>query len=83
MSLLGGIRRKKPFDNDVKRFFSFVESENRGKWMNSALFLDFYRSKEFESPWVPTSISDVETFLAGLRFEKRKLLEQLPINLKM
>jgi hypothetical protein len=35
-------------------------------------------SKEFESPWVPTSISDVEAFLAGLRIEKRNLLDELP-----
>jgi hypothetical protein len=40
-------------------------------------------SEEFESPWAPTSISDVGTFLAGLRFEKRNLLDELPINLKM
>ena len=39
--------------------------------------------KEFESPWAPTSISDVETFLSSLRFEKRNLLDELPINLKM
>ena len=35
-------------------------------------------SNQFESSWVPTSISDVETFLAGLRFEKRNLLDELP-----
>jgi len=40
-------------------------------------------SKELESHCVPASISDVETFLAGIRFEKRNLLDELPINLGM
>jgi hypothetical protein len=30
------------------------------------------------STWVQSSISDVETLLAGLRFEKRNLLDELP-----
>ena len=40
-------------------------------------------SKEFESPWAPTLSADLAAFLAGLRFEKRNLLDELPINLKM
>ncbi len=39
--------------------------------------------KQFESPQVDSLISDVQEFLAGLRFEKRNLLDELPINLKM
>jgi len=38
-------------------------------------------SKEFESPLVVPSINDTETFLAGLRFEKRNLLAELPSDL--
>jgi hypothetical protein len=38
-------------------------------------------SKEFESPLVLPPINDTETFLAGLRFEKRNLLTELPIDL--
>jgi len=37
--------------------------------------------KEFESPLVVLPINDVETFLAGLRFEKRNLLAELPSDL--
>ncbi len=40
-----------------------------------------FSSEEFESSWVPAFISDVETFLAGLRFEKRNLLDELPLDL--
>lgn len=40
-----------------------------------------FPSKKFESPWPLKSISDVETFLAGLRFENRNLLDTLPSNL--
>ena len=35
-------------------------------------------SKKFESHWLQAPISDVETCLAGLRFEKRYLLDELP-----
>ena len=38
-------------------------------------------SKEFESPLVEPPIIDIEAFLAGLRFEKRKLLDELPGDL--
>jgi len=38
-------------------------------------------SKEFESPLVVPPINDIETFLAGLRFEKRNLLAELPSDL--
>ena len=37
-------------------------------------------SEECESPWSLTSLSDVEASLAGLRFEKRSLLGELPVN---
>ena len=36
---------------------------------------------EFESPLVVPSINDIEAFLAGLRFEKRNLLDELPSDL--
>ena len=38
-------------------------------------------SKEFESPLLEPPINDTETFLAGLRFEKRNLLAELPSDL--
>ena len=38
-------------------------------------------SKEFEAPLVVPPINDVETFLAGLGFEKRYLLAELPTDL--
>jgi hypothetical protein len=38
-------------------------------------------SKGFESPLVVPPINDIETFLAGLRFEKRNLLAELPSDL--
>ena len=38
-------------------------------------------SKEFESPLVVPPISDVTAFLAGLRFEHRDKLADLPFNL--
>ena len=38
-------------------------------------------SKEFESPLVVPSINDIETVLSGLRFEKRNLLDNNPIDL--
>jgi hypothetical protein len=37
--------------------------------------------KGFESPQVVSPITDVTAFLAGLRFEKRKLLDELPLDL--
>jgi hypothetical protein len=38
-------------------------------------------SKEFESPLVVPPINDIEAFLAGLGFEKRNLLAELPGDL--
>ena len=38
--------------------------------------------EEFESSYVLNSEVEVRTFLAGLRFEKRNLLDQLPIQVK-
>jgi len=38
--------------------------------------------KQFESPQVVSPIADVPAFLAGLRFEKRNLLDELPIKLR-
>jgi len=40
-------------------------------------------SKEFESPWVPQSITNGAAFLAGVRFEKRNVLDELPLDLNM
>jgi hypothetical protein len=40
-----------------------------------------HRQKKFESPLVVPPINDVDTFLAGLRFEKRNLLAELPSDL--
>ncbi len=34
-------------------------------------------SEAFKSLWPSTSVSDVEAFFAGLRFEKRSLLSEL------
>jgi len=37
--------------------------------------------KGFESPQVVSPITDVTAFLADLRFEKRNLLDELPLDL--
>jgi hypothetical protein len=37
--------------------------------------------KGFESPQVVSPITDVTAFLAGLRFETRNLLDELPLDL--
>ena len=37
--------------------------------------------KEFESPLVVPPIADITPFLAGLRFEKRIMLDELPLDL--
>ena len=52
-------------------------SQRRSSPVNSVSQL----SEEFESPLVVPPINDVETFLAGLRFEKQHLLVELPSDL--
>jgi hypothetical protein len=52
-------------------------SERRSSPVNQASL----PSKEFESPLVVPPINDIETFLTGLRFEKRNLLAGLPSDL--
>ena len=72
------------FRKDVQVFdLGPLGASPRGASQTRRSFASKSPSKEFVSPWVPTSISDVETFLAGLHFEKRNLLNERPINLKM
>ena len=52
-------------------------SERRSSPVNP----DSSPSKEFESPLVEPPINDVETFLTGLRFEIRNLLDKLSSDL--
>jgi hypothetical protein len=55
----------------------------RGAPFERRSFTSNLPSNEFESPWVPASMSDGESFLTGLQFEQRNLLDGLPIDLGM